>query len=37
MEIMSRNAMTSKAKVFRTAHIIVKPIYIHKNTLLEAK
>lgn len=31
IEIMSMKAMTSNAKVLSTAHIIVRPMYIHKN------
>ena len=37
IEIISRNAMTRKEKVLRTAHMMVRHIYIHKKTLREAK
>lgn len=36
IEIMSMKAMTSKAKVLSTAHISVRPMYIHKNNHLGA-
>jgi hypothetical protein len=37
MEIMLSNAMNCSAKVLSTAHIRVMPIYMHTNTLLDAK
>lgn len=35
--MISINAITSSANVFSTAHIIVRPMYIHKNNHFGAK
>lgn len=37
MEIIPRNAMTCNEKLLSIAHMIVRPMYIAKNTPLGAK
>eukprot|EP01018_Ginkgo_biloba_P019301 Gb_38307 [translate_table: standard] len=37
MDIMSMKAITSKANVFKIAHITVRPMYMDRNTPRGAK